>query len=87
MQRFHTVRIQLAAVHTALAGHLTSHWTACAVPAADLPGYICLHGSTVAQLPGQLPRQQPLFPAELASGPQQPLALALPVERLPPLQQ
>ena len=54
--------------------------TSCAIPAADLPGHLCIHGSTVAQLPGPVPWHQLLFPAELAAGPQQPLAVALPVE-------
>lgn len=54
--------------------------TSCAIPAADLPGHLCIHGGTVAQLPGPLPWHQLLFAAELAAGPQQPVALALPVE-------
>ena len=60
--------------------------TSCATPAADLPGNVCIHGSTVAQLPGPVSWHQLLFSAELAAGPQQPLALALPMEQLPSFQ-
>ena len=58
----------------------------CAISSADLPGHLCIHGSTVAKLPGPVPWHQLLFPAELAAGPQQPLALALPMEQMPTFQ-